>query len=335
MVKMRNISFYRFCSQKVPSTPGSRYVKPLSGIKEYLVQKCFAFVHGYEKILETKFPSAFKIYRVFSVGTKDLYNDIKEYIRISSVLSNGKHVRDLQRKELETYFQVPKDLMKVAPVLVLAALPFANYVILPVIYLFPRKCLSSQFWTLQQKVDFAVKYQKKRLYHYRPVFRQLQAQIDTINTDVLKNNCQDIFYKLGSGLHPTTEEIIKLKPLFIDQPYGIFCITNKHLHHLCRMHGISVLPGKQWRLWKHAGFIREMDLAMKREGLESMSSHELRNACFMRGLSPVGLSKEEMMAWLSDWIQIALSIESDSLSLLLHCPIFLSYNYPSNWVLIH
>lgn len=43
------------------------------------------------------------------------------------------------------------------------------------------------------------------------------------------------------------------------------------------MHGLSALPGKQWRLWKHAGFIREMDLALKREGLEIMSLHELRH----------------------------------------------------------
>lgn len=48
-------------------------------------------------------------------------------------------------------------------------------------------------------------------------------------------------------------------------------------HNLCRLHGISALPGKQWRLWKHAGFIREMDLATKREGLETMSIHELRH----------------------------------------------------------
>ncbi|GFR31958.1 LETM1 domain-containing protein 1 [Trichonephila clavata] len=296
---MRFHSIVRQLSLK--GTPGSRYVKPLTGVKEYLVQKCFAFVQGYEKVLETKFPSAFKIYQVFSVGTKTLYTDIKEYIRISSSLSAGKSVRDLQRKELEVYFQVPKDLVKVAPILLLAALPFANYVILPVIYLFPRKCLSSQFWTLQQKVDFAVVYQKKKLHFYRPVFRNLQARVQTIEDPDLRDKCQNIFYKFN----------------------------------LCRMHGLSALPGKQWRLWKHAGFIREMDLAILREGWKSMSHHDLRQACFLRGLSPVGLSSEEMITWLSQWIYVAQNCESQSLSLLLHCPIFLSYNYSSNWVLIH
>lgn len=330
------MKFYSIVRQlSLKGTPGSRYVKPLTGVKEYLVQKCFAFVQGYEKILETKFPSAFKIYQIFSVGTKALYTDIKEYIRISSSLSEGKSVRDLQRKELEIYFQVPKDLMKVAPILLLAALPFANYVILPVIYLFPRRCLSSQFWTLQQKVDFAVVYQKKKLLFYRPVFRNLQARVQIIEDLDLRDKCQNIFYKLGSGVHPTTDEILNVKSLFINKPYGVFNISATHLYNLCRMHGISTLPGKQWRLWKHAGFIREMDLAILREGWKNMSHHDLRQACFLRGLSPVGLSSEEMITWLSQWIYVAQNCESQSLSLLLHCPIFLSYNYSSNWVLIH
>ncbi|XP_015931039.1 LETM1 domain-containing protein 1 [Parasteatoda tepidariorum] len=330
---MRHIITSRYYCKKI--TPGSRYVKPLTGVKEFLVQKCFAFVQGYEKILETKFPQAFKIYQVFSVGTKTLYSDIKEYIRISSSLSEGKSVRDLHRKELEVYFQVPKDLKKVAPVLLLAALPFANYVILPVIYLFPRQTLSSHFWSLQQKLDFAITYQRKKLYNYRPVFRHLQAQVNNIKDINLKENCQALFYKLGSGVHPTTDEIVSLKPLFVNKPYGIFSMSRKHLHSLCRMHRISALPGLQWRLWKHAGFIREMDLAISREGFDDMTLHDLKHACFLRGLCSVGLTREEMISFLSHWIYIAENTESASLSLLLHCPIFLSYNAPSNWVLIH
>ncbi|GIY52657.1 LETM1 domain-containing protein 1 [Caerostris extrusa] len=313
---------YIFRSFSQQSAPGSRYVKPLKGFKEYLVQKCFAFVEGYERILETKFPSAFKIYQVFSVGTKTLYTDITEYIRISSTLSAGKSVRDLQRKELEVYFQVPKDLIKVGPILLLAALPFANYVILPVIYLFPRKCLTYHFWTLQQKENFSLAYQRKRLLFYRPVFRNLQARVQDIQDDALRNRCQDIFYKIGSGVHPSVDEIVQVKRLFIDKPYGIFNMSLAHLHNLCRMHNVSTLPGKQWRLWKHAGFVREMDLAIHREGWSSMSQHDLRQACFLRGLSPVGLSKEEMITWLLQWIQVAQNCDSHSLSLLLHCPHF-------------
>lgn len=327
------VSVGRLFSQK--RSPGSKYVKPLFGIRRFFVEKSISFIRGYEKILETKFPQAFRIYRVFAVGTKDLYTDIKEYIRISASLRNGKSVRDLQRKELEKYFSTPKDLMKVGPVLLLAALPFANYVILPVIYMFPRQCLTSHFWSLQQRVDFALKAHRKKLYNYRPVFRHLQAKVSSVENEVLKNKCFNILYKVGSGVHPSVKEILEVKPLFSDQPYGLNFLSASHLRGLCRMHGLSALPIKRSRLWTHAGFVREMDLAVEREGLYFMSTEDLRWACFLRGLNPIGLQKEEMIAWLTQWVSIACNVDSRSLSLLLHCPILLSYNYSSNWVLIH
>ncbi|KAG8183967.1 hypothetical protein JTE90_007401 [Oedothorax gibbosus] len=314
---------------------GSRYVRPLKGLKQWVVEKCFTFIQGYERILEAKFPKAFRVYQVFSVGSKTLYYDVKEYMRISSSLSSGMSVRDLQRKELEVYFQVPKDLTKVAPVLLLSALPFANYAILPVIYLFPRQSLSSQFWSLQQKSEFAVEHLKKRLHHHRPIFRHLQRNLHNIENITLRESAQNVFHKLGSGLNPTTEEVLSVKPLFSGKPFDIFQMSTKHLHSLCRLHSVSWLPGKQWRLWRHAGFLREMDLAMEREGWQAMTQHEMRNACFVRGLSPVGLSKEEMITWLNQWIEVTKNCDHSSLSLVLHCPLFLSYNSPSNWVLIH
>lgn len=72
------------------------------------------------------------VYRVFMVGVKDFYNDMKKYLKIHNIVnSSEKGVRALTRKEMEMYQQMPKDMMKVAPVLLISALPFANYVIFP------------------------------------------------------------------------------------------------------------------------------------------------------------------------------------------------------------
>ncbi|XP_076316614.1 LETM1 domain-containing protein 1 [Tachypleus tridentatus] len=315
--------------------PGSRYVKPLLGIKKYIAQKYSAFVEGYEQILQKNFPSAFRIYQIFSIGTKDLLTDMKEYLLISHELRHGKSVRDLTRKELETYFQTPKDMKKVAPMLIIAALPFTNYIILPLVIWFPRYVLSTHFWTIQQRVDFALQRHKKKLYNYRPVFRHLQSKVLTASDDNLRNRCAAILSQIGSGVHPRVDEILKIKSLFVDDPYGLWTLKDNHMHSLCRMHGLSTLPGKRYRLWSHAGFVREMDLAIIREGLSNMKLDELRWACFLRGLSPLGLPKSEMIMWLEQWTYIAKNIDNRSLSLLLHCPILLAYNFHSNWVLIH
>lgn len=38
-------------------------------------------------------------------------------------------------------------------------------------YVFPKQLLTSHFWSLQQRTQFAVNDQKARLHHYKPVFR--------------------------------------------------------------------------------------------------------------------------------------------------------------------
>lgn len=71
------------------------------------------------------------IYRVVMLGVKDFYADMKMYLRVQSIVSS-KGITALTRKEMELFMQMPKDMMKVAPVLLIAALPFANYVIFPI-----------------------------------------------------------------------------------------------------------------------------------------------------------------------------------------------------------
>lgn len=42
-----------------------------------------------------------------------------------------------------------------------------------------------------------------------------------------------------------------------------------------------------------------------------------------------------MIRWMNHWIELSNEVDKDSLSLLLHCPILLGYNQPSNWRLIY
>lgn len=101
-------------------------------VRGYVFTRYFDYLQNYDKVLEKKFPAAMHVYRVFMVGIKDFYADTKKFLkitRIANTSSNG--LKALTRKELELYYQMPRDMMKVAPVLLISALPFANYVIFP------------------------------------------------------------------------------------------------------------------------------------------------------------------------------------------------------------
>ncbi|KAL1470695.1 hypothetical protein MTO96_024111 [Rhipicephalus appendiculatus] len=262
-------------------SPGS-IVKPLAKTGQYVFSKFKFFLEGYDKILQ-KFPVAYRLHQVFVVGTKDLYQDVRTYMKISQDLRSGKSVRELTRRELELYYWVPRDILKMAPILAIISLPGTNFVMFPLIYLFPRRLLTWQFWSLEQRIDFSV-------HSYRSVFRHLQANV------------------------PKGEEGKKASQ-------RVSQARKNHLVALCRIHGKSTFfLGRKRRLWKHGGFVREMDLAMAREGLGEMDLSELRWACFLRGFNPMGLSKRDMVHYLQDWINVSSNIDGDSVSLLLHCP---------------
>lgn len=57
-------------------------------------------------------------------------------------------------------------------------------------------------------------------------------------------------------------------------------------------------------------------------------------ACFIRGLNPSNMRIEDMAKYLEQWIAVSVHIEPSTYSLILHCPILLAYNEPTNRVLI-
>lgn len=105
-------------------------------VKSYALTRYLNYVRNYEKALEVRFPRAMRVYRVFSVGIKDFYHEIKSFVRIKGLVRaakrNGGGVHSLTFKDIEVHYRMPTEMMRVAPVLLISALPFANYVVFPI-----------------------------------------------------------------------------------------------------------------------------------------------------------------------------------------------------------
>lgn len=342
----------RFCQQQVPKGNGDKqqnHAKEKLAVKYsrenvkrnvqgYVFSRFFDYVKNYDKVLEKKFPSAMHVYRVFLVGVKEFFNDMKKLVKITKIVyTNDNDLRCLTRKEIELYYQMPRDMKKVAPVLLISALPFANYVVFPLAYMYPRTFLTSHFWSIQQKVDFAQLDLKQRLQYNRRVFRCMQAKLDAMrkSKDPQFGKVSYILGLLGSGLHPTAAEILDVKDLFTRAPFGLRHLSSVHLKYLCRLHDLQrPVFMRRYRLSERAYVVHHMDLAIKREGgVHNMPIESLKHACFIRGLNATNLSAESMIAWLNDWVKVSLIINQDNISLFLHLPILLSYNHPNNWIL--
>ncbi|XP_055609596.1 LETM1 domain-containing protein 1 [Uranotaenia lowii] len=308
-------------------------------VRGYVFSRFFDYVKNYDQVLEKKFPSAMHVYRVFLVGVKEFFGDMKKLVKITKIVyANQNDLRCLNRKEIELYYQMPRDMKKVAPVLLISALPFANYVVFPLAYMYPRTLLTSHFWSIQQKGEFAQQDLKQRLLYNRRVFRCMQSKLDMLRKtqDPLQEKFNNILGLLGSGLHPTSDEILDIKELFTRPPLNLRSLSSVHLKYLCRLHDIHAGLMRRFRLSERAYVVHHMDMAIKREGgVHNMPIESLKHACFIRGLNATNLSTENMVHWLNEWVKVSLIINQDNISLFLHLPILLSYNHPNNWILTH
>jgi len=306
-------------------------------VRGYLFGRFIDYVQNYDTVLEKRFPAAMQLYRTFFGGVKEFYKDMKRFLKVTKIANDSElGLRALTRSEIECYFQTPKDMVKIAPVLLISALPFAPYVVFPVAYMYPRVLLTSHFWTLQQQTEFKLQYLRQRLTYSKAVFRCLQAKLDSVKDVVDQERMRHIFGLLGSGTHPTADEILDTKHIWALPPYRLDSLSNRHLVYLCRQHGMSAGLFKRGRLAERSYLVHHMDLAIKREGDVHNLPHEvLRNSCVLRGLNPSNLSHEQMVEWLRLWVRISEHVDGDNVSLYLHLPTLIGYNNPNNWLLIH
>lgn len=308
----------------------------VSNIKKYWFDKYINYIKNYEQVLAKNFPRTMHVYRIFSIGTKEFIQDVKKYILILKK-QNIDGIDNLTADELRLTYTMPKDLTKICPVLLISAVPFTNYVIFPLAYYFPRHLLTSHYWTLQQKLDFMLLDHKKRLKHNRPLFRCMQAELHNIKNHTLKLKWSGIIACLGSGTHPNVKDIIACSELFIDQPFSLNNLKRKHTKELLGIHNIpSWRPFKRKKLMEKGMLIKQMDQAIQREGgTTAMSNDAIRWALSFRGVNPANMSLESMRNWLEQWFIVSNTVNENTISLLLHSPILLAYNHPTNWILVY
>lgn len=321
------------------TTPKSTALVPVSiggpsGFIGYVVGRYSWYLNRLGHRLEQEMPRTFKMFRVFSVGLKSFVSDFLLYVKVLGKLSLPTYrLEGLGRKELELFLTMPGDMARVWPLLAVSAVPFGQNLALPLGYLFPRQLLCRHFWDLQQNHEFAGMALRKRLGYARPVFRHMQALVDGIPSPLARVRAQTLCHLLGSGVHPNGDQMAGVRALFEGQPYGLGKLKHRHLVCLCRLHGLSTLPFKRDRLKDHARWLRCHDNRLRGE-LDSLSQGELRHSLLTRGINPLGSDAPAMAALLRIWLG-ASDVGREGDSLLLHLPILLFYNHPTNLSLLH
>ncbi|KAK6627365.1 hypothetical protein RUM44_009842 [Polyplax serrata] len=300
----------------------------------FSLTKYVSFVKSYEPTFQKNFPTLVKFYRVFSGGLKSFKNDLLTLYGVYKKIRKV-GIQNLTRKELEVYYEMPKDILRTAPTLFVGAVIPGGGVIFIVAYFFPRLMLTHHFWSMQQWCEFSVIKHNKKLLCYKPIFYNLQKNLTIVNNNSLRAPMCQILDLLKDGTHPTTELILSCKPLFEKGPYGLQNLSQSHIVELLKLYNLHRGFNRIKRLEQRANLIQLMDAAILAEGgFKVLSQDEITWNCFFRGLNPVNMRNDEIFNWLSMWLTISQQVDKDCYSLLLHCPILLGYNQLSNLVLL-
>ncbi|XP_047222472.1 LETM1 domain-containing protein 1 isoform X3 [Girardinichthys multiradiatus] len=252
----------------------------------------------YEGFLKRRFPRFFLLYHTFMEGFKMLFQDARDVRRIKTkMLVDRVKFQDLNYREMEKL----------------------------------RQLLIPHFWTHRQQLEFRRLYHSHRAQQHQPVLKELEYTSHQVKNGHLQSLLKNLCAKVQSGGNPKVSEILAVRSLFSGAPLAINTLNNNHMRYISPLLFLTPrLPGFLIgrRLNSHALELFQLDRALSRLGPHQLSESELKQACYVRGINADSLGTNQSREWLSQWLQVSSALKESEVSLLLHCIVLLSANYP-------
>lgn len=293
-----------------------------SNLKNYVTTKYVKYLDKFEHQFKTSLPTAHRLYRLFKDGTWELFADTKEYYSVFTQVKAGAPLSSFSCKQLHLYQQLPGDLLKSAPLIVAIALPFVQYLILPLAYyMYPKLLLCRYFWSDEQLKKFSAQDLESRYSHYPKVINYLITHSKEVKDDKMKNQLllfTEQLMKQDTNIDP--HEILVFKPLFKDLPFKLEHLNKRHkIHkwHLCK--GMEVKGTAE-----ELDLLRQVDLALMREGVDNIDKNILKQIGLKRGVNSYEITDAQLKQYLNKWLQVSTALDAQHNSLLLHTPVLLN-----------
>ncbi|XP_037136288.1 LETM1 domain-containing protein 1 [Syngnathus acus] len=303
------------------------------GLGRYVTSRLQWVNTKYEGFLKRRFPRFYLLYHTFTEGFKLLFRDARDVSMIKTKMSrNGIKFQNLSYREMEKLRQFRRNMLKGIPLVLISIPPFANYLVFILMYLFPRQVLIPHFWTPKQQVEFRQLYHMFRARQHRPILQGLQRASGKVKDSQLRSRLDILCSQVQNGANPKVSEILAVRSLFSGTLLGMSKMSVAHKRNMSSLlfltrHLPGFLIGR--RLSSHALELLHLDRALNKLGPHQLSDSEVRQACYLRGLNSDRLAVNQCREWLYQWLQISSSLKESDVSLLLHCLVFLSANFPN------
>ncbi|XP_051499688.1 LETM1 domain-containing protein 1 isoform X3 [Apus apus] len=296
-----------------------------------LASRAKTFPRTYERFLQGSCPRLYLLHTTFSRGIQALLLEVQEIRKIRWKMSQQSlRVQQLPYRDMERLRQFRRDVLKALPIGVLAIPPFANFLVIVLMYFFPRQLLIRYFWTPAQQVEFLETYDSIRRDSYLDVVQSLALAARSLPERRLGQRLQELCAEVLRGSQPCVAELCALRSLFSGSPLALNKLQVSHVRALSRVLFLTThLPAflLRRRLRSHVLEIGHLDRALLRLGLGQLSEEELRAACYLRGLNSTHLGPAECRVWLQQWLGLSCKLQASEASLLANSLVLLSLNY--------
>lgn len=94
--------------------------------------------------------------------------------------------------------------------------------------MYPKRLLTSHFWTDEQKREFRNSYMSERLKNSSPLVKSLQYHVKDIKDTKVIPKWTGVMQLLQGGRQPSVQQLIECKHLFVTGPYSF---SNLHFAH--------------------------------------------------------------------------------------------------------
>ncbi|KAG8935935.1 hypothetical protein FRC02_005410 [Tulasnella sp. 418] len=236
-------------------------------------------------------------------GSKLLVAEVRISSRLLLKLMRG---GTLTRRENRQLKRTTTDLLRLIPFSVFVIVPFMELLLPVAIKLFPNMLPS----TFEDK--FAAEEKERKLIRVR--LEMAKFLTETLRESPLKSSAilgtdefKEFFRKLRStGDKPSTEDIINVAKLF-DDDITLDNLSRPQLVSICRYMNVNAFGTDNYlrgQIRNRLATIRRDDAVIHAEGISSLSTKELQQACQSRGVNTVGQSPSRLREELEKWVDL-------------------------------
>lgn len=271
-------------------------------------------------------------FRELQDGSMKEYNNLSTAYKVHK-MQKSSTLDDFSYRDLAAQTSFRRDKFKTLAVLTISSFPFGGPLLIIPKKINPRKTMPQTFWTDREHRDFISINHAERLESIKFVVDHLVSCRN--NQSVMEKHgriMEVVCDSLKYGVVLSNEVLLMMRivcqeePLFINNDVSNLPL----LRAMCKGFGLSTngSPEKLGvALEFHANAIRELDIMLTHEKVESLSERELLDANYMRSLDASLFSKEVNEYWLKNWLKVSGNCRKGDAWFFYYAMIMHSYNY--------